>query len=82
MFDLFVQNNFPNNAQTKIYQAESDSPRQILLCRGLRSFWGAPIRTGIDFLVSQGIQADMRALDNIVLGRTSNKSCSLYTFND
>ena len=40
IFDLFFQNIFPNNAQTKIHQAELDSPRRILVCGGLRPFWG------------------------------------------
>ena len=37
-FDLVYQNNFPNNAQTKIDHTDLDSPRQIVLFRGLRSF--------------------------------------------
>ena len=50
IFDLFFQNNFPNNSGTKIYLAESDSPRRILLFRGLGSFWGALGRSGIIFI--------------------------------
>ena len=38
IFDLFFQNNFPNNAQTKIDHADLNLPRQILVCRGLRPF--------------------------------------------
>ena len=42
--DLFFQNSFPNNIRTKIGTVGLDSPRQILLFRGLRSFWGASVR--------------------------------------
>ena len=38
IFDLFFQNNFPNNAHTKIDHADLDSPRRILVFRGLRPF--------------------------------------------
>ena len=38
IFDLFFQNNFPNNAQTKIDHADLNTPRRILVCRGLRPF--------------------------------------------
>ena len=34
----FFQNNFSNNSQSKVNPVESDSPRQILLFRGLSSF--------------------------------------------
>ena len=51
IFDLIFQNIFRNIARTKIFQAESDSPRRILLCQGLRSFWSALVRPGIYFLV-------------------------------
>ena len=41
--DLFLTSffkitNFQNSVQTKMYPAESDLPRRILLCRGIRSF--------------------------------------------
>ena len=49
IFDLFFQNNFPNNAQTKVDHADLDLLRQILICRGLRPFWGASVCTRIDF---------------------------------
>ena len=38
IFDPFFQNNFPNNAQTKIDHADLDSPRRIRVFRGLRPF--------------------------------------------
>ena len=38
LFHLYFQNNFQNNAQTGIISTDLDSPHQILLCRGLRSF--------------------------------------------
>ena len=37
-FLLLFQNDFQNNAQTKLVTADLDSSRRILLCRGLRSF--------------------------------------------
>ena len=37
-FNLFFQNNFPNNVRTNIYPEESFLPRRILLYRGLRIF--------------------------------------------
>ena len=43
----FFQNNFPNNARTKLYQAILDLPRWILLCQDPRSFWGAMVCFGI-----------------------------------
>ena len=30
IFDLFFQNDFPNNVHTKIYHADLDLPRRIL----------------------------------------------------
>ena len=42
----FFQNNLLNNVWTKVDTADLDLPRQILLCRGLRSFWGALVRMG------------------------------------
>ena len=44
IFDLYFQNNFPKNVQTKIAKAESDRPCQTLLCQGPRSLWGASVR--------------------------------------
>ena len=49
-FDLFFRNKFPNIVQRKIVKKESDSPRRILVCRGLISFWGALVRPAIDSL--------------------------------
>ena len=46
-FFIFFQNSFPNNAQTKVVPAESDSSGWTLLCRDLRSFWGASFCWGI-----------------------------------
>ena len=43
------QNNLSKNVQTKTYPEESDLPRQILLFRGLRPFWGASVCLGIIF---------------------------------
>ena len=51
-FRPFFQNNIPDNSQTKIDHAELDSPRQMLLFRGLRPFWGVSLCLGIIFLVS------------------------------
>ena len=65
IFDLFFQNIFPNNVRTKIVRAEWNSPLRILLCRGLKSFCGVLVCSGIDFLVISGSQADMRTLNNI-----------------
>ena len=48
-FWSLFQDNVPNNAQTKIDHADLDSPRRILVCRGLRPFWGASVCTGIIF---------------------------------
>ena len=39
-FHFFFQNNFPNNAQTKMYPADLNSARQILWCQDFRPFWG------------------------------------------
>ena len=50
-FDLFFQNNFQNNVQKSSNQVDSDS-HWILVCQGLRSFWGALVCWRIDFLVS------------------------------
>ena len=65
------QNNFSNNVRTKIVPVKPDLPRRILLCRGLRFFRGASVCTDL-FLVFQGSQAGVRALDNIVFARTSD----------
>ena len=66
------QNIFPNNVQTKLCMAESDSPCQILLFKGRRPFWGATVCSVIIFLGISGSPADLRAFDNIVLACTSN----------
>ena len=50
-FDLFFQNKFPNHVRTKIVSADLDFPRQILLFRDLRPFWGASDRWQIILLV-------------------------------
>ena len=63
IFDLF-QNNFHDNIQAKVCTADLDLSRQILLCWGLRWFWGASVCWRIDFLVISGSQAGVRALDN------------------
>ena len=72
IFDFFFQNNFQNNVRTLLDQAESESPRRILVCRGLRPFWGASVCKGIERLVSPENQADLCALNNIVFAHTSN----------
>ena len=50
-FDLFFKIKFPNNVRTKIDTVDLDSPCRILVCQGLRSFWGDSVRTGVNFLV-------------------------------
>ena len=52
IIDLFFQNSFPTIAQRKIVKLQLDLPRWIIVCRALRSFWGASIRPAINFLVS------------------------------
>ena len=62
-----------HNAQTKIDHTDLDLPRQILLFRGLRPFYGgALVCLGIDLLVVPGRPADLCALTNIVFARTSD----------
>ena len=50
------KNNFPNNVRSKIYAADLDLPRQILLCQDLRSCWGASVRSGIHSLFFQEVK--------------------------
>ena len=80
VFDLLFQNNFSNisqrkNSQTRIGFALSNtclSRSQILQrCLGLYRNY---------FLVSQGSQADFRALDNIELAFTSNGLVRIHQF--
>ena len=52
----------------------------ILVCRDLRSFWGASVRPAINFKGISGSQADLRMLDNIVLARTSDILVRIYRF--
>ena len=79
-FYLFFQHNFKNIVRTSLDQAESDSPRRTLLCQGLRSFSDALVRWRIDFLVISVSQAEMRALDNIVLVRSSKILVRIHQF--
>ena len=46
---LFLKT-FENRVPAKIYQADLNSPRRILVCQGLRPFWGASDRWKIIFL--------------------------------
>ena len=77
-FDPFVQNNFPNDVRTKLYQAELDLPRLILLFRGRRSFGGASVCTEIDCLVSRGSQAGVCMFDNVMPARTSDSLVRIH----
>ena len=79
-FTSFFQITFPNNTRTKIVNADSDSSRRTLLCQGLRSFSDALVRWRIDFLVISVSQAEMRALDNIVLVRSSKILVRIHQF--
>ena len=79
IFDLHFQNNFPNSARTKIDTADLGSPCRILLCRGLWSFSGASVRSGIIFLGSYRKSSWCVFLDNWMLERTSDMYvCRLY----
>ena len=49
IFDLLIFEISENMAPIKMDPAGLDSPRQILVCRGLRPFWGASDQWQIDF---------------------------------
>ena len=52
IFDLLFFETSENRVPTKIVKTDLDSSRRIFVCRDLRPFWGASVRTGIIFLVS------------------------------
>ena len=61
-----------NMAPTKRNSSNLDLPHQIFVCQGLRPFWGTSNQWQIIFLVSLGSPANLSAINNIVLMRTSN----------
>ena len=69
-----------NRVRTKIYLVDLDSPCRILVCRGLRPSWDASACSGINFSCRQRSQADLRALDNIVLAHTSDILVLIHWF--
>ena len=79
-FDLFFKITFQIMPKKHVDHADFDLPCQTLLFRCLRSFWGASVCWGIDFLSISGSQASMRALDNIVLTRNSDGLMRIHWF--